>query len=142
MPAPCVGNHDKQHHWHNLLQWHLNKRDLCMQAYFPDYLDRGLRIHAYWADCELLIAKDAAAAAAVWEAVTKTAAGKYAETWVGYVTMLVGAGSYDEARKVYKRACSRALEESGQLLCCEAWVRFEREHGTAGTLFQVSTSTY
>lgn len=114
----------------------------CMQAYFPDYLDRGLRIHAYWADCELLIAKDAPAAAAIWEGVLKTAAGKYADTWVGYLTMLVGAGSYTEGRKVYKRVYSRPLEEHGQVMLCEAWTRFEREHGTAETLFTVGFSAF
>ena len=112
-----------------------------MQAYFPDYLDRGLQIHAYWADCELLMAKDPAAAAAVWEGILKTAAGKYAETWVGYITMLMGAGNCAEARKAYKRVCSRGLEENGRLVLCEAWVRFEREHGTAETLFLVGSAT-
>ena len=112
-----------------------------LQAYFPDYLDRGLRIHAYWADCEMLLAKDAAAAEAVWEAVLKTAAAKCAESWVGYITMLVSAGNCGEARKVYKRVCGRSLEENGRLVLCEAWVRFEREHGTADTLFQVGGST-
>lgn len=65
---------------------------------------------------------------------------RYAETWVGYITMLVGAGNVDQARRVYKRASARALEENGRLLLCEAWLRFEREHGTADSLAEVGSS--
>ena len=42
-----------------------------MQTYFPDYIDRGHRVHAYWAECEIHLGKDPAAAEAVWEGVLK-----------------------------------------------------------------------
>ena len=109
-----------------------------MQTYFPDYTDRSLRIHAYWADCELNLAKDPVAAEAVWEGVLKSTASHYVESWVGYVTMLVLSGNHEQARRVYKRGYSRKLEEGSQPFLCEAWVRFEREHGTASSLAEVS----
>ena len=105
-----------------------------MQTYFPDYIDRSLRIHAYWADCELHLAKDPVAAEAVWEDVLKSELGRYIESWVGYITMLVGSGNYEQARRVYRRGYTRGLEENGRLFLCQAWLRFEREHGTADTL--------
>ena len=108
-----------------------------MQSYFPDFIDRSLRIHAYWADCELHLAKNPVAAEAVWEDVLKSAVGRYIESWVGYITMLVGSSNHEQARRVYKRGYSRSLEENGRLFLCEAWVRFEREHGTASSLAEV-----
>jgi hypothetical protein len=47
-----------------------------MAAYFPDFHDAQLRLPAYWADCELRLAGDAAAARAVWEAALKSASGR------------------------------------------------------------------
>ena len=47
-----------------------------MQGYFPDYVDRSLRLTSYWADCELLVADDIKAARAVWEDALKTPAGR------------------------------------------------------------------
>lgn len=109
-----------------------------MQTYFPDYTDRTLRIHAYWADCELHMGKDPAAAEAVWEGVLKSTVARYVEAWLGYTTMLVGSGNTAQARRVYKRGYSRKLEEGGQLFLCEAWLRLEREHGTPHTLAEVT----
>ncbi|DBA73744.1 TPA: hypothetical protein ACH3X2_009718 [Trebouxia sp. C0005] len=109
-----------------------------MQTYFPDYIDRTLRIHAYWADCEMHVGQDPAAAEAVWEGVLKSTAARYVETWIGYITMLIGSDNTGQARRVYKRGYSRKLEEAGQLFLCQAWLRFEREHGTADTLAEAS----
>lgn len=108
-----------------------------MQTYFPDYIDRTLRIHAYWADCELHVSQDPAAAEAVWDGVLKSSAARYVETWIGYITMLIGSDNTGQARRVYKRGYSRKLEEAGHLFLCQAWLRFEREHGTADTLAEV-----
>jgi hypothetical protein len=47
-----------------------------MAAYFPDFHDAQLRLPAYWADCELRLAGDAAAARAVWEAALKSVSGR------------------------------------------------------------------
>ncbi|KAL3153941.1 hypothetical protein ABBQ32_013502 [Trebouxia sp. C0010 RCD-2024] len=102
-----------------------------MQTYFPEYMDRSLRLHAYWADCELHIGKDATAAEAVWENVLRSPMGRYIEPSIAYVTMLVGSGNHAQARHVFKRGYARNLEEKGQVFLCEAWLRFEREHGTA-----------
>jgi squamous cell carcinoma antigen recognized by T-cells 3 len=46
------------------------------QGAFGEVSDPLLRLPSYWADCEAHLAKDVAAARAVWEAVLKTAAGK------------------------------------------------------------------
>lgn len=109
-----------------------------MQTYFPDYMDRSLRLHAYWADCELHIGKEAAAAEAVWENVLKSPMGRYIEPSVAYVTMLVSSGNHAQARRVFKRGYARNLEENGRVFLCEAWLRFEREHGTADSFAEVS----
>jgi squamous cell carcinoma antigen recognized by T-cells 3 len=50
-----------------------------LQETFGDVPDPLLRLPAYWADCEAHLAADAAAARAVWEAVLKTAAGRWAQ---------------------------------------------------------------
>lgn len=109
-----------------------------MQTYFPDYMDRSLRLHAYWADCELHIGKEAAAAEAVWENVLKSPMGRYIEPSVAYVTMLVSSGNHAQARRVFKRGYARNLEENGRVFLCEAWLRFEREHGTADSFAEAS----
>lgn len=38
-----------------------------MESYFPDYIDPSLRLPAYWAQCEALVAEDPKAAKGVWE---------------------------------------------------------------------------
>lgn len=129
--------HNGPQHIQVLIQGFQQAAEL-MQTYFPEYLDRSLRIHGYWADCELHMAKDSAAAEAVWEGVLKSPAARYVESWVAYITMLVGSGIIDQARRVYKRGYSRNLEEGGRVFLCEAWVRFEREHGTAETFAEVT----
>ena len=109
-----------------------------MQTYFPDHMDRSLRLHAYWADCEMHVSKDPAAADAVWEGLLKTPMGRYVESSIAYVTMLVAAGNHAQARRVYKKGYSKQFEENGRVFLCEAWLRFEREHGTADSLAEVS----
>jgi hypothetical protein len=49
-----------------------------MGSYFPDHLDRALRLPAYWAHCEAHALGDAAAARAVWEGVLKGPLGRRA----------------------------------------------------------------
>ena len=109
-----------------------------MQTYFPEYLDRSLCLHAYWADCELHIGKDAAGAEAVWEEVLRGPMARYIEPWIAYVTMLVSSENHAQARRVFKKGHSRNMQEAGQVYLCEAWLRFEREHGTAESFAEVS----
>lgn len=113
-----------------------------MQTYFPDYMDRSLRLHAYWADCELHIGKDPAGAEAVWEDVLKGPMARYIEPWIAYVNMLVSSANCAQARRVFKRGHPRNLQENGQAYLCEAWLRFEREHGTAESFAEVSCCLY
>ena len=50
-----------------------------LQETFGEVSDPLLRLPAYWADCEAHLAGDTGAARAVWEAVLKTAAGRWAQ---------------------------------------------------------------
>lgn len=108
-----------------------------MKTYFPEYLDCSLRLHAYWADCELHIGKNAAGAEAMWEEVLKGPMARYIEPWIAYVTMLVSSENHAQARRIFKRGHSRNMQENGQVYLCEAWLRFEREHGTAESFAEV-----
>ena len=48
-----------------------------LASYFPDYLDRSLRLPSYWAHCEAIVVQDMAAARKVWEEATlKTGLGR------------------------------------------------------------------
>ena len=47
------------------------------QSYFPEYVDRSLRLTAYRAECELRMGEGIAAARTVWEDMLKTSAGRY-----------------------------------------------------------------
>lgn len=49
--------------------------------------------------------------------------------WAGYISFERGLRNVREARSLYKRGHSRRLQEGGQLLLCQAWLRFEREEG-------------
>lgn len=107
-----------------------------LRQLFPDFFDPRLRLVSYWARCELSIAKDTAAARAVWESALKNLPGRYDVTWLAYVEMERGQGNIKEARQVFRRGYSRRLESGGQVALCEAWLRFEREEGSAEDLFQ------
>lgn len=48
------------------------------QSYFPDYVDRALRLTAYWADCQLRMGEGITAARTVWEDALKTSTGRCA----------------------------------------------------------------
>ncbi|KAL4457863.1 hypothetical protein ABPG75_012728 [Micractinium tetrahymenae] len=107
------------------------KASQLLQSYFPDQLDRTFRLTSYWADCEAGLGGDLKAARAVWEAALKGAAGRYADTWAAYINFERRRGNAREARTLYKRSYSRRLEEGGQAVLCDAWLRFEREEGSA-----------
>jgi hypothetical protein len=49
---------------------------LNTQTYWPDFVDRSLRLTSYWANCEAHLAKDVKAARRVWEDVVKSPAGR------------------------------------------------------------------
>ncbi|KAL4424967.1 hypothetical protein ABPG77_002852 [Micractinium sp. CCAP 211/92] len=107
------------------------KASQLLQSYFPDQLDRTFRLTSYWAECEAGLAGDMKAARAVWEAALKGVAGRYADAWAAYIDFERRRSNVREARTLYKRAYSRRLEEGGQALLCDAWLRFEREEGSA-----------
>ena len=48
----------------------------AVQSYFPEYVDRSLRLTAYRAECELRMGEGIAAARIVWEEMLKTSAGR------------------------------------------------------------------
>ncbi|KAL4858071.1 Squamous cell carcinoma antigen recognized by T-cells 3 [Chlorella vulgaris] len=105
--------------------------DDLLHSYFPSHLDRAFRLTSYWADCEAGLGGDVKAARAVWEAAVKGPAGRHADTWAAYVDFERRRGHTREARTLYKRCYSRKMEEGGQALLCDAWLRFEREEGSA-----------
>ncbi|GFR47944.1 hypothetical protein Agub_g9748 [Astrephomene gubernaculifera] len=107
-----------------------------MMSHFPDYLDRSLRLPAYWAHCEEHVAGSVAAAREVWEGAIKGGLGRFAEVWEAYIGMERAGRRIKEARALYKRCYSRRFEEDGQLRLCHAWLRFEREEGSADDYLQ------
>eukprot|EP00887_Chlorella_sp_A99_P001390 scaffold8.g1390.t1 len=102
-----------------------------LASYYPDAIDRSLRLPAYWAECEARAAGDLGAARGVWEALLKTPAGRTAEAWAGYIDFERRRGGAAATRAIYRRAYSRRMEPGAQAALCEAWLRFEREEGSA-----------
>ncbi|KAG2446465.1 hypothetical protein HYH02_008457 [Chlamydomonas schloesseri] len=102
-----------------------------LMSHFPDYVDRSLRLPGYWAACEEHVLGDVPAAREVWEGAIKGGMGRFAEVWEAYVAMERSARRIKEARALYKRCYSRTFEEDGQLRLSHAWLRFEREEGSA-----------
>ncbi|PNH11751.1 Squamous cell carcinoma antigen recognized by T-cells 3 [Tetrabaena socialis] len=107
-----------------------------MLSYFPDFVDRSLRLPAYWAHCEEVVLGDVAAAREVWEGALKGALGRCFVAWAAFIAFERGARRIKEARALYKRAYNRRYEEDGQLQVCNAWLRFEREEGSADDYLQ------
>ena len=60
---------------------------------------------------------------------------KYSATWLGYVAYERLHGSNEKARAVFQRCYARSMEGNGQVEICEAWLRFEREIGSADDYF-------
>jgi hypothetical protein len=107
----------------------------------PGWADPTLRVAAYWASCEAASGGPEAGRAA-WEAVLKRPAyGACAEAWLAYAAHEERIGGADAARRVYKRVFARRLEcaagvpppgaATGQEALCRAWLRCEREKGSA-----------
>ena len=90
------------------------------------HFDSALRVGAYWAQC------DGAEAKEVWEALLKRPAyGVQAEAWLAFAQQERAGGGAAAARRVFKRCYTRRLAGSGQEDVCLAWLRCEREAGTA-----------
>lgn len=108
-----------------------------MASYFPEYVDNEMRLPMYWAQCEAQVNGDTAAAREVWRATLKVPA--LAKQWLAhqaYVAWEAAAGDAEHARAHFKSIASRKFVEAGGDVACErAWLRFEREHGTAVSLF-------
>ncbi|XP_024528014.1 squamous cell carcinoma antigen recognized by T-cells 3 isoform X1 [Selaginella moellendorffii] len=97
--------------------------------YFPDFVDRSLRLQGYWARMEVRLAKDISAARSIWERLVKSS-GWMTEVWQGYINMELGLENINEVRALYRKCYSRKLEGNGSKVICEAWLQFEREFGT------------
>lgn len=108
---------------------------------YPDFFDPGLRLPAYWAECEASLDKETGVEAGrkIWESALKSGNGagaKYAATWLGYVAFERLHGTCGGARELFKRCYARTMEVGGQAEVCEAWLRFEREVGSAEDYFE------
>ena len=66
---------------------------------------------------------------------------RYAEAVLAYVAFEVAAKKIKEARSIFRKYHRRQLHESGGLAVCEAWLRFEREHGSAKEHFEAVVKT-
>lgn len=66
---------------------------------------------------------------------------RYAEAILAYVAFEVGEKRYKEARSIFKKFHRRSMHENGGVTVCEAWLRFEREHGSADDHFQAVIKT-
>lgn len=100
-----------------------------MSTYFPDYVNRNIRLWTYWAHLEAKLLVDNSAARGVWENLIKTH-GWMLEVWQNYISTELLLGNVKEARSLYKRCYSRRLEGMGTEVMCAAWLRFEEEYGT------------
>eukprot|EP00775_Hariotina_reticulata_P001716 gene1716-2059_t len=120
-----------------LRAWLSRSSDLMAQ-YFPDQLDRSLRLPAYWAQLEGQLLSDLAAMRAVWEDTVKGPLGRYHDTWLAWANMERHLRQLGASRSVFKRCYTRKFEEGGQLAMAYEWLRFEREEGSADDLFQAS----
>ena len=65
----------------------------------------------------------------------------YAEAVAAYVAFELAAKNVKEARSIFKKYHRRKLHEGGSAALCEAWLRFEREHGSAEDYFQAFVKT-
>ena len=61
---------------------------------------------------------------------------RYAEAILAYVALQVSAKRFKEARSIFRKYHRRQLHERGGPAVCEAWLRFEREYGSAEDHFQ------
>jgi len=67
----------------------------------------------------------------------RACARRHAGTWAGFIAMELGAGAVAAARGLYCRCIKRPLEPLGGAAgLAEAWLRMERERGSAGELFE------
>ena len=66
---------------------------------------------------------------------------RYAEAILAYVALELSDKKYKEARSIFKKFHRRQLHENGGVTVCEAWLRFEREHGSSDDHFQATTKT-
>ena len=63
------------------------------------------------------------------------------EAWAGYIAMEIQQGNVRETRSLYKRCHAKQLQDGGQLSLCQAWQRFEREHGSPEEHFEACLKT-
>lgn len=55
--------------------------------------------------------------------------------------MELSADRVKEARSIFRKFHRRSFHENGSVTVCEAWLRFEREHGTADDHLQAVIKT-
>eukprot|EP01083_Nonionella_stella_P247737 858594_1 len=97
--------------------------------YVEDYSDSATvyDLYSYWTDFESRIVSNIESARPVYEAWLK-AFGKHWEVWQSFISAERRIGSLDRCRTLFRRAVHRL---AGARDVCAAWVRFERECGTA-----------
>jgi hypothetical protein len=121
-----------------------------IQAKFPSFYDPAFQLAEYSASLEMKFSSSGKgkteaveSGKAIWEDALKAgqgAAAKCAAGWLKYIGFLknnLADGDVVEAvREVFKRCYAREMEGYGQLEVCNAWLKFEREEGSADDYFQ------
>lgn len=100
---------------------------------YPDFYDLRQQLTAYWARWEASGGggQGVSSGRQVWDAAVSGAAGRYADTWLGFAAFEQRFGDNESTRAVFERAMQRKLDAAGLVAVAQAWIQFEREHGSA-----------
>lgn len=105
----------------------------------PNVLAGSRQLTQYWADCELQLELGEEAlqnARNVWEEMLKNNAhAKDVEGWLQYAEYERRTSDGHEAASIYKRCFELASPGSDKIAAGQAWLRFEREVGSAQDYF-------
>lgn len=108
-----------------------------MDQYYPNFVDRALLLHSYWADCEASYLQDVDAGRAVWESLVNGKCSSVYEAWAGFIDFETRFGSIDRCRALYNRSYRRRMDDAmHRYTLSHSWLRFEREKGNAELYFK------
>ncbi|KAG7670140.1 putative Squamous cell carcinoma antigen recognized by T-cells 3 [Nannochloris sp. 'desiccata'] len=116
-----------------------------IQEKFPDFYDPSFQLAEYSATLGVKLSRNnegIEAGRKIWEDALKAghgAAAKSAPVWLKYIEFLkshLPRGSFVQGiRDLFKRCHAREMDGYGQLEICNAWLKFEREEGSANDYF-------
>lgn len=113
------------------------KMSAMMDEYYPNFVDRGLLLHSYWAECEASSLQDVEAGRAIWESLVNDKYSSIYEAWAGFIDFEKRFGSVDRCRALYNRSYRRRMDDAmHRYTLSHSWLRFERENGTSELYFR------